>query len=131
MAVEAISPASAAASGPVVDWDRLAVRARALRRTKAVVLYAFLIAVSLPIILPYFWLVTIAFSAKAGVAETAVLWRSMAVAVPTVIALWLVAALAHSRRQIWIGAVAVIAIAAVAFAVLIGPDLHVGNFIFL
>ena len=131
MAVEAISPTSATASGPAVDWDRLAARARALRRTKAVVLYAFLIAVSLPIILPYFWLVTIAFSAKTGVAETAVLWRSMAVAVPTVIALWLVAALAHSRRQIWIGAAAVIAIAAIAFAVLIGPDLHAGNFIFL
>ena len=50
------------------DWDRLAARARLLRRAKAVALYAFLIAVSLPIILPYFWLVTIAFSAKTGVA---------------------------------------------------------------
>src|SRR5215470_2141869 len=104
-----------------VDWDRMAARARGLRRTKAVVLYAFLIAVSLPIILPYFWLVTIAFSAKTGVAETAVLWRSMAVAVPTVIALWLVVALAHSRRQVWIGAVAAIAISGTAFGMLIGP----------
>jgi inositol-phosphate transport system permease protein len=131
MAVEAISQASVAAPEPAVDWDRLAARARNLRRTKAVVLYAFLIAVSLPIILPYFWLVTIAFSAKTGVAETAVLWRSMAVAVPTVIALWLVVALAHSRRQVWIGAVAAIAISGTAFGMLIGPDLHVGNFIFL
>jgi hypothetical protein len=38
-----------------VDWGRMAARARSLRRTKAIVLYAFLIAVSLPIILPYFW----------------------------------------------------------------------------
>ena len=62
-----------------MDWDRLAARARSLRRQKAVALYAFLISVSLPIILPYFWLVTIAFSAKTGVADTLVLWRSMGV----------------------------------------------------
>jgi hypothetical protein len=36
-----------------VDWDRMAARARALGHTKALTLYAFLIAVSLPIILPY------------------------------------------------------------------------------
>ncbi|NGO55641.1 carbohydrate ABC transporter permease [Allomesorhizobium camelthorni] len=130
MAVKA-TPAVFSAPEPVVDWDVLAARARGLRRAKAVVLYAFLIAVSLPIILPYFWLVTIAFSAKTGVAETAVLWRSMAVVVPTVIALWLAAAFAQSRRQMWIGMGAVAAVAAFAFALLVGPDLHIGNFIFL
>jgi inositol-phosphate transport system permease protein len=125
------TPAVFSAPEPVVDWDALAARARGLRRAKAVVLYAFLIAVSLPIILPYFWLVTIAFSAKTGVAETAVLWRSMAVVVPTVIALWLAAAFAQSQRQMWIGMGVVAAVAAVAFALLVGPDLHIGNFIFL
>ncbi len=131
MAAQAIPMASTAASEPTVDWDALATRARLARRTKATVLYAFLIAVSLPIILPYFWLVTIAFSAKTGVAETAVLWRSMAVVVPAVIAFWLSAALAQGRRQLWIGLTAVAAVAALAFAVLVGPDLHLGNFIFL
>jgi inositol-phosphate transport system permease protein len=131
MAVEAISPASTTGPQPAIDWDRLAARARTLRRTKAVVLYAFLIAVSLPIILPYFWLVTIAFSAKAGVAETAVLWRSMAVVVPTVIALWLAVAFAQNKRQMWLAVAAVVAIAAISFVALVGPDLHVGNFIFL
>ena len=116
---------------PLVDWDTLARRARRLRRTKAVTLYAFLIAVSLPIILPYFWLVTIAFSAKTGVAETVVLWRSMAVMVPAVIGCWLAVALARNRRQLWTGIAAVLAIAVLAFALLVGPDLHVGNFIFL
>jgi inositol-phosphate transport system permease protein len=130
MAVKA-TPAVFSAPEPVVDWDTLAARARGLRRAKAVVLYAFLIAVSLPIILPYFWLVTIAFSAKTGVAETAVLWRSMAVVVPTVIALWLAAAFAQNQRQLWIGMGAVAAVAAFAFALLVGPDLHIGNFIFL
>ncbi|WP_394890571.1 carbohydrate ABC transporter permease [Mesorhizobium sp. AaZ16] len=130
MTVKAI-PAVFSAPEPVVDWDALAARARGLRRAKAVVLYAFLIAVSLPIILPYFWLVTIAFSAKTGVAETAVLWRSMAVVVPTVIALWLAAAFAQNQRQMWIGLGVVAAVAAFAFALLVGPDLHIGNFIFL
>jgi inositol-phosphate transport system permease protein len=62
-------------SGPAaVDWDRMAARARSMRRAQAVALYAFLVAVSLPIILPYFWLVTIAFSARTGVAEAMVLF---------------------------------------------------------
>src|SRR5215831_20753319 len=56
-----------------VDWGSMAARARSRRRAEAVVLYGFLVAVSLPIILPYFWLVTIAFSARTGVAETMVL----------------------------------------------------------
>jgi inositol-phosphate transport system permease protein len=113
------------------DWDGLAARARSLRRAKAAALYAFLIAVSLPIILPYFWLVTIAFSAKTGVADTMVLWRSITVFVPTVIAFWLAAILAQNRRQMWLGITAIGLIAAAAFALLVGPDLHPRNFIFL
>jgi inositol-phosphate transport system permease protein len=108
-----------------VDWERMAARARSMHRAKAVALYAFLIAVTLPIILPYFWLVTIAFSAKTGVAETMVLWRSTLVLVPAVIAFWLTAMLARNRRQMWLGT------AAIAFALLVGPDLHLRNFIFL
>ena len=131
MVVQAIPAGSTTSTEPTVDWDALAARARGLRRTKTIVLYAFLIAVSLPIILPYFWLVTIAFSAKTGVAETAVLWRSMAVVVPTVVALWLAVAFAQNGRQAWTGMLAVMAVAAVAFALLVGPDLHIGNFIFL
>jgi inositol-phosphate transport system permease protein len=114
-----------------VDWDRMAARARSLRRTKAVALYAFLIAVSLPIILPYFWLVTIAFSARTGVADIVVLWRSMAVLVPAVTAFWLAATLARNRRQLWLGLTAIALIATIAFASLVGPDLHLRNFIFL
>jgi inositol-phosphate transport system permease protein len=114
-----------------VDWDRLAARARSLRQAKAVALYAFLIAVSLPIILPYFWLITIAFSAKSGVADTSVLWRSIAVFAPAVIACWLAVVLARNRRQMWLGMTAVVLLATLAFALLVGPDLHLRNFIFL
>jgi inositol-phosphate transport system permease protein len=85
----------------------------------------------LPIILPYFWLVTIAFSARTGVADTSVLWRSMAVLVPAVIAFWLAAMLARNRRQLWLGLAAIAFIATAAFALVVGPDLHLRNFIFL
>jgi inositol-phosphate transport system permease protein len=112
-------------------WDRLAARARWSRRATTSAIYAFLIAVSLPVILPYFWLVTIAFSAKTGVAESAVLWRSILVLVPALLAFWIWSLLAKSMRQMMVGS-AVIAVAAlVPFLILVGPDLHLGNFIFM
>jgi inositol-phosphate transport system permease protein len=114
-----------------VDWERMAARARSMHRARAVALYAFLIAVTLPIILPYFWLVTIAFSAKTGVAETMVLWRSMLVLIPAVIAFWLAAMLARNRLRMWLGMAAIALAAAGAFTRLVGPDLHLRNFIFL
>ena len=122
-----------ALQGPAsgVDWADLAGRARLRRRARSTTIYAFLIAVSLPIILPYFWLVTIAFSAKTGVAETHVLWRSMFVLVPGVIGLWLAAALAGNRSQMLLALGAVTAVTALAFTLLVGPYLHLKNFIFL
>src|SRR5580700_10029027 len=114
-----------------VDWTRVAARGRVRRRTRAAGAYAFLIAASLPIILPYFWLVTVAFSAKLGIAETSVLWRSMAVLVPTVILFWLAGALSAGRRQRLMGFAAIAAVSGLAFTSLVGPDLHLRNFIFL
>lgn len=114
-----------------VDWAALAGRARLMRRARATAIYAFLIAVSVPIILPYFWLVTIAFSARTGVADTHVLWLSMLVLVPGIIACWLVAALAKSARQMALGLVAVAIVVALTYALLVGPYLHLRNFIFL
>jgi inositol-phosphate transport system permease protein len=114
-----------------VDWDRMAARARSMHRAEAVALYGFLVAVSLPIILPYFWLVTIALSARTGVAETMVLWRSTLVLVPAVIAFCFTAMLARNRLQMWLGMAATALVAAIAFALLVGPDLHLRNFIFL
>ncbi len=131
MAVEATADVLTPAPARTIDWSRLAERARTARVIRAVAVYAFLIIVSLPILLPYFWLVTIAFSAKLGVVESAVLWRALFVLVPSVIAFWLSVALARSPRQMWtaIGVVAVATI--VAFAWLVGPDLYLGNFMFL
>jgi inositol-phosphate transport system permease protein len=119
----------AAAAAP--RWAELAGRARLNRRARSTAIYAFLIAVSLPIILPYFWLVTIAFSAKTGVAETHVLWLSMIVMVPAVIALWLCAAFSRTPAQMFLAMAAAVAVAAIAYAILVGPYLHLRNFIFL
>ena len=118
------------ADGPV-NWYRLASRARTLRRIRAASVYLFLLAVSLPILLPYFWLTTVAFSSKRGIAETDVLWRSLLILVPAVIALWLAVVLARNRRQMWTATIAILVITTVTIVRLIGPDLHVGNFIFL
>ncbi len=118
-------------SATSVDWTGLAGRARLARRARSTTIYAFLIAVSLPIILPYFWLVTIAFSARTGVADTVVLWRSMFVLMPAVIGFWAAVAFAQNRRQMILMIAAVAIAASAAFAILIGPYLHVRNFIFL
>jgi inositol-phosphate transport system permease protein len=113
------------------DWDRLAARARWSRRARISAIYAFLIAVSLPVILPYFWLVTIAFSAKTGVAETAILWRSVLVLVPALLAFWIWSLMATSIRQMALGSVVIVVAALVPFLILVGPELHLRNFIFM
>jgi inositol-phosphate transport system permease protein len=51
--------------------------------------------------------------------------------VPAIIALWLAAMLARSRGQLWAFIGAVVVVALVAFVVLVGPALHLDNFIFL
>src|ERR687891_1420467 len=113
------------------DWDRLAARARWSRRASTSLIYGFLIAVSLPIILPYFWLVTIAFSAKTGVADTYVLWRSVLLLVPALLAFWIWSLIARTMRHLVLGFAAIAAVALAAFLVLVGPELHLRNFIFL
>lgn len=113
------------------DWDRLARQARVARRARTAAIYIFLIAVSLPIILPYFWLVTIAFSAKRAIVETAVLWQSLAIMVPTLVAFWIWSVIAQKLRQLLYGFAAIVAVALVAFVIVVLPELHLGNFIFL
>ena len=58
-------------------WDALAAKARLQRRTGSVLLYSFLILVSLPVMVPYFWLGTLAFSARLESVNTDVLWQSV------------------------------------------------------
>ena len=112
-------------------WDGLAARARRLRRIRAGLLYAFLIVTSLPVMVPYFWLGTLAFSARRDSVDTHVLWPSVFILVPAVIGCWVWSLLARTRRQAFTGWAVVWAVAIVTFAILIGPSLHLDNFRFL
>ena len=112
-------------------WDRLATRAKWTRRAKLGAIYGFLIAVSVPVLLPYFWMVSVAFSSKTGTVDTVILWRSMAILLPFVFACWIWSTIAINARQMLIGFAAITALAVVAFVIFVLPDLHLGNFIFI
>ena len=112
-------------------WDRLAARAKWIRRAKLAAIYGFLIAVSVPVLLPYFWMVSVAFSSKTGTVDTIILWRSMAIFVPFVFACWIWSTIAKNARQMLIGFAIITALAIVAFVIFVLPDLHLGNFIFI
>ena len=112
-------------------WDTLAAKARIQRRTRLALLYGFLILVSLPVIVPYFWLGTLAFSARLEDVNTDVLWPSIFILVPAVILTWVWSILARTRRQALVGWGLIWILAAVIFAGVLGPSLHLDNFRFL
>ena len=128
MAAQAAQFAPAAGQA---HWDRLAARARIQRRTRLAVLYGFLILVSLPIMVPYFWLGTLAFSARLENVNTDVLWPSIFILVPAVTLTWIWSTLVRTRRQAFIGWGAIWVVAAAIFATVVGPSLHLDNFRFL
>ena len=68
------------------DWNALARRSRYIRQFQNAVLISFLTVISIPVVLPFFWVLTISFSARTGGVESAVLWRACGVLVPAVIA---------------------------------------------
>jgi inositol-phosphate transport system permease protein len=116
---------------PRTPWDRLAVRAKWMRRAKLGAIYGFLIAVSVPVLLPFFWMASVAFSSKTGTVDTIILWRSMAILVHFVLACWICSTIGATARQMFFGFAAITAMAVVAFVVFVLPDLHLGNFIFI
>ena len=116
---------------PRTPWDRLAVRAKWMRRAKLGAIYGFLIAVSVPVLLPFFWMASVAFSSKTGTVDTIILWRSMAVLVPFVLACWICSTIGTTARKMFFGYAAITVVAVIAFVVFVLPDLHLGNFIFM
>ena len=112
-------------------WDELASRARRSRRAKDASLFTFLIAVSIPVIVPYFWLLTLAFSAGMEGVDTRVLWPSIFILVPAVVATWVWATLARTRRHAMTGWGVIWLVTVALYAVIVGPDLHLYNFRFL
>ncbi len=86
---------------------------------------------SLPVFIPYFWLVTLAFSARLDDINTEVLWPSIFILVPAVIAIWVWSTIAGTRRRAMIGWGVIALVTAVIYAVVLGPSLHTDNFRFL
>ncbi len=118
-------------SATAPDWDALARRGRRRRLWWNSVLVGFLITVSVPILLPYFWMFTISVSARTGGVESAVLWRAVAVLVPAVVVYGLLRLLLEERRQRILLALAVALVAAVALWLAVGDQLHLANYRFL
>ena len=112
------------------EWDRLAASGRKRRLTGQGLLIVFLIVVSVPILLPYFWMFTISVSARTGGVESVVLWRASAILVPMVLGFGLVRLFTDDPRRQLLGIAAIVLIALAALAWQIGGDLHVQNFRF-
>ena len=67
----------------MADWDRLAARSRRERLWKNGLLIAFLTLVSVPILLPFFWMLVISLSARTGGVESAVLMDDLRIKAET------------------------------------------------
>lgn len=125
-----MSAASAEAAAGTLAWDELAARARRRRRTMQIVLYLIMAIGALPILIPYLWLFTVAFSGRTG-ASSLVLWRTLAVLLPALF-LWSLLRLGLPPgptlrcSEIGLGVVTVVLLAA-----LTGPYLHIDNWRFL
>jgi inositol-phosphate transport system permease protein len=116
---------------PALDWQTLAQGAKRRRSTSQSTLLAFLVIVSLPIILPYFWMVVISFTARTGGISTDVLWTACAVIVPAVLLYSVVHASLPSPRVRVVAGALLLAIACGLLIALIGDRLHFDNYRFL
>ena len=113
------------------DWDVLAARSKRRQAMNQGLLLAFLITVSVPILIPYFWMFTISVSARTGGVDAIVLWRACAVAVPAVIGFAIVNLLTESTNRRLYGYAAIVVVALAALIWSVGRDLHAENWGFL
>jgi inositol-phosphate transport system permease protein len=84
-----------------------------------------------PIILPYFWMVVISFTARSGGVSTGVLWTACAVMVPAVLIYSTIHLLTPSRRLRVVAATVLAAITVAFLGALVGGQLHFANYRFL
>jgi inositol-phosphate transport system permease protein len=113
-----------------VDWQVVADRARRRRQWTMALLYALLIVASLPIIIPYLWLFTMAFSARGGT-STLVLWRTLAVLAPALLALLLLNMSIADPGRRHRAQLALLVVTIGTLAVFVGPHVHLQNWRFL
>lgn len=113
------------------DWAALARRTRVRGMAGQIALAAFLAIVSLPIILPYFWMVVISFTARTGGVSADVLWTACAVIVPAVLLYSLVHLVVFSPGTRLAAGVGLTVVALALLAWLVGSRLHIDNYRFL
>ncbi len=116
--------------GTVTDWNRLARRARRGRLIRGGALVAVLTLISVPIVLPYVWMLLISLTARTGGVEAAVLWRACAALAPVLAGWGAARALLAARRRPVVDLAALVA-AVAALLLVIGPDIHFANYRFL
>lgn len=112
----------------MADWEKLAQRSRRGQRLRLGALSVFLVAVSIPIVVPYIWMVMIAFTARRGMAETGTLWPALVVILAGLgsygaSVLWL----RRERLAIALGLLT----ALILGLILLGQELHLQNFRFM
>ncbi|MFZ9114939.1 MAG: carbohydrate ABC transporter permease, partial [bacterium] len=110
-----------------VKWQQAVLRSRRRRQWKLAALTIFLSVVSIPILLAYLWMVTIAFTAKTGGVETATLWIAAAILTPMLIiyaVIHNIEDLPNKRRWGW----GLIGVGFAIGVVLLWDEFHLGNF---
>jgi inositol-phosphate transport system permease protein len=123
------------APGRDIDWTALATKARWYRRINYTLLLSFLTLVSVPIILPYLWMVMIALTAKTGGVRSDTLWSAVTILVPAIVLLsavhLIIPARKHNTLKRAFGFSLVSIIATWLFYKNVVPDIHFDNFRFL
>lgn len=113
------------------DWERMAARAAFQRRLRLGLIIAFLVVISVPVILAYFWMIVISFTAKTGGVEADVLWRACAVLVPAIV-IYSVGHMTFRAPRIRLTmALAIAGIALVGLILTVGNEIHLNNYRFL
>ena len=120
-----------AAAAAATDWTALGRRARRRYAAGQIAIVAFLAIVSIPIIIPYFWMVIISFTARTGGISADVLWKACAVIIPAVLLYSLVHLTVAAYRLRVALAVLIVVVAALLLALTIGDRVHIDNYRFL
>lgn len=119
------------ASGGKTDWVALASRSRRHRWVKNALLIGFLTLISIPIVLPFFWMLVISFTARTGGVESIVLWQACGVLIPLVFLYGLAHAVSKRRSMRLLAGVILIGVAGSLLFAVIGNELHLNNYRFL
>ncbi|MHA1571628.1 MAG: carbohydrate ABC transporter permease [Alphaproteobacteria bacterium] len=104
-------------------WRRLIQLRRTQRHSRGLLTYGFLLAISIPLLIPYSWLVARSF----GITEPPVLWLATAVLLCATFGMWAWVAVVGDRRARVVGSLVIGA----AVVVTIGADLSLEQFDFL